>query len=34
VEDFLLQISQHSAYQVTTNHLVIFGICSDCQQES
>jgi Fur family ferric uptake transcriptional regulator len=34
VEDFLQQISQNSAYQITTNHLVIFGICSICQQDS
>jgi Fur family ferric uptake transcriptional regulator len=34
VGDFLQKISQGSAYQVTTNHLVIFGICSRCQQES
>ncbi len=31
VERFLGEIAQISNYQITTNHLVIFGICPDCQ---
>jgi Fur family ferric uptake transcriptional regulator len=30
VESFFLQIKNMKGYQVTTNHLVLFGLCQDC----
>ncbi len=33
VEQFLGEVANRSAYQITTNHLVIFGICPECQAE-
>jgi Fur family transcriptional regulator, ferric uptake regulator len=32
IKDLLLQIENESGFQVTTNHLVLFGICPDCQK--
>ena len=31
--DFLASVEQESGFQVTTNHLVLFGICPDCQKK-
>lgn len=31
VDHFLKDVYQSSGFKVTTNHLVIFGICPDCQ---
>ena len=33
VADFLASVEQESGFQVTTNHLVLFGICPDCQKK-
>ena len=33
VEAFLQGIGQKSGYQVTTNHLVLFGICPHCREK-
>lgn len=30
VRDFLLKIGQSANFTITTNHLVLFGICEDC----
>ncbi len=32
IKDLLIQIENESGFQVTTNHLVLFGICPDCQR--
>jgi Fur family ferric uptake transcriptional regulator len=31
VEQFFKQITQKSKYKITTNHLILYGVCSDCQ---
>jgi Fe2+ or Zn2+ uptake regulation protein len=31
IKDLLKQIENESGFQVTTKHLVLFGICPDCQ---
>lgn len=33
VSDFLDSIEKESNYQITTNHLVLFGICPECQKK-
>ncbi|HAF62852.1 MAG TPA: hypothetical protein DCK95_11090 [Anaerolineaceae bacterium] len=33
VSDFLDSIEKESGFQITTNHLVLFGICPECQKK-
>ena len=33
VADFLKMIEEESGFRITTNHLVLFGICPECQKE-
>lgn len=33
VDQFINQVTQSSRYAITTNHLVLFGLCPSCQQE-
>ncbi|HOJ00309.1 MAG TPA: transcriptional repressor [Anaerolineaceae bacterium] len=34
MHDFLNRVHAKSGYQITTNHLVLFGICPDCQKKN
>lgn len=33
VDDFLSSMEGKTGFQITTNHLVLFGICPDCQKK-
>lgn len=33
VSDFLNSIEKESGFHITTNHLVLFGICPECQKK-
>ena len=32
VDDFFAGLEQKTGYKIITNHLVLFGICEDCQK--
>lgn len=31
VKDFFMRVEASSEYQITTNHLVLFGVCPECK---
>ena len=33
VDEFFHQLEKTHQYKITTNHLVLFGICKDCQEK-
>jgi Fur family ferric uptake transcriptional regulator len=33
VDDFFAGLEQKTGYKIITNHLVLFGICEDCQKK-
>ena len=34
VDDFFAGLEQKTGYKIITNHLVLFGICEDCQKKA
>jgi Fur family transcriptional regulator, ferric uptake regulator len=34
VDDFFSKLEQEKKFKIITNHLVLFGICEDCQKNS
>lgn len=34
ISDFLGQVQKETGFQITTNHLVLFGVCPDCQKKN
>jgi Fur family transcriptional regulator, ferric uptake regulator len=33
VQDFFAAVQRQNHFQVTTNHLILFGVCAACQEE-
>jgi Fur family ferric uptake transcriptional regulator len=34
ISDFLGQVQKETGFRITTNHLVLFGVCPDCQKKN